>query len=115
MYTFIYLHVCLCVHYIVHIQLCFSSLRCTCSYDGFHRQEALSRAHYSALELQQVQAVSGEVREVLKGYDPTFCPVGLDEAYLDITDRARRMLLKEQAGDGAAVFGRHQLWVNDRV
>ena len=31
-------------------------------------------------------AVSHEVREVLYEYDPEMCPVGLDEAYLDITN-----------------------------
>ena len=54
------------------------------------------------LTFSKYEAVSGEVRQVLKGYDPTFCPVGLDEAYLDITDRAKSRLLQEQAGDGAA-------------
>lgn len=30
-------------------------------------------------------AVSKEVRAVLREYDPDMCPIGLDEAYLDIT------------------------------
>ena len=31
------------------------------------------------------QSISGQVREVFKEYDPDFCPMSLDEAYLDIT------------------------------
>ena len=30
--------------------------------------------------------VCGEVREILAEYDPEFCPMGLDESYLDLTD-----------------------------
>ena len=31
------------------------------------------------------QAVSKQVHQVLEQYDPDFCPIGLDEAYLDLT------------------------------
>ena len=30
--------------------------------------------------------VCGKVREILAEYDPEFCPMGLDESYLDLTD-----------------------------
>ena len=33
---------------------------------------------------------SEEVRKVLAQYDPNFCPMGLDESYLDITDYVKR-------------------------
>ena len=36
------------------------------------------------------QKVSEEVKTILSQYDPTFCPVGLDESYLDITDYVKR-------------------------
>jgi len=54
------------------------------------------------LTSSKYEAVSGEVRAVLRGYDPTCCPVGLDEAYLDITEGAERRLLEEQDGGEAS-------------
>ena len=36
--------------------------------------------------------VSREVREILADYDPDFCPVGLDESYLDLTDYVKRSI-----------------------
>ena len=38
------------------------------------------------LHLQKYREASEQVREVLARYDSQFCPVGLDEAYLDITE-----------------------------
>ena len=36
--------------------------------------------------------VSKQVREVLRQYDPHFSPMGLDEAYLDLTDYVKRKM-----------------------
>ena len=36
--------------------------------------------------------VSEEVQSVLRGYDPHFCPMGLDESYLDITEYVNEMV-----------------------
>lgn len=36
--------------------------------------------------------VCGEVREILAEYDPEFCPMGLDESYLDLTDHVAARL-----------------------
>ena len=30
------------------------------------------------------------MREILKEYDPNFCPMSLDEAYLDLTDHLEK-------------------------
>lgn len=43
------------------------------------------------------QEASGEVRDVLQRYDPTFCSVGLDEAYLDITEYVIHRLHQNQS------------------
>ena len=37
-------------------------------------------------------AASEQVEKVLTHYDPHFCPMGLDESYLDITDSIARKL-----------------------
>lgn len=39
---------------------------------------------------------SEQVREVLTQYDPNFCPMGLDESYLDITECVKRKLNSEE-------------------
>ena len=44
-------------------------------------QLVIVKSHFS-----KYQEVSQIVREILVNYDPLFCPIGLDEAYLDITD-----------------------------
>ena len=36
--------------------------------------------------------VSSEVQQILAEYDPDFCPVGLDESFLDLTDYVRARL-----------------------
>jgi nucleotidyltransferase/DNA polymerase involved in DNA repair len=38
------------------------------------------------LNFDKYRAVSKVVRDVFREYDPDFCPMSLDEAYLDITD-----------------------------
>ena len=35
-------------------------------------------------------AVSKQVRAIMAEYDPNFCPMSLDEAYLNMTDHVRR-------------------------
>lgn len=37
------------------------------------------------LHFAKYQAASKLVREILVKYDPHFCPMGLDESYLDLT------------------------------
>ena len=44
-------------------------------------QLVIVQSHFS-----KYQEVSGTVREILSNYDPLFSSVGLDEAYLDITE-----------------------------
>ena len=44
--------------------------------------------------------VCGEVREILAEYDPEFCPMGLDESYLDLTDYVAARL-RDDVHDGA--------------
>lgn len=41
---------------------------------------------------EKYHAASKQVKEVLSQYDPNFCPMGLDESYLDITDYVTRKL-----------------------
>lgn len=38
------------------------------------------------LHFEKYRAVSGEIREIFREYDPNFSPMSLDEAYLDLTD-----------------------------
>ena len=42
---------------------------------------------------KKYQKVSEQVREVLAQYDPNFCPVGLDESYLDLTDLVMKRIM----------------------
>ena len=39
---------------------------------------------------KEYQRTSEQVRAVLARYDPNFCPVGLDESYLDITEHVQK-------------------------
>lgn len=41
------------------------------------------------------QQVSEEVKEVLACYDPNFCPMGLDESYLELTESVKGRLQEE--------------------
>jgi DNA polymerase kappa len=52
---------------------------------------------------------SEQVKKVLTLYDPTFCPVGLDESYLDITNFVTRKLNAEgkELDTAPAGFSRH--------
>ena len=38
------------------------------------------------------QQVAEEVRSILKEYDPDFCPMGVDESYLDITEYVNEIM-----------------------
>ena len=40
---------------------------------------------------------SEEVHTILSQYDPNFCPVGLDESYLDITDCVKKGVATDQS------------------
>ncbi len=42
------------------------------------------------------RAVSEEVGSILAQYDPHYCPMGLDEAYLDITDHVTQRYETQQ-------------------
>ncbi len=58
------------------------------------------------------QQVSAEIQDVLRGYDPSFCPMGLDEAYLDITSCVEQRLhqdplLPSTIGGAAGKCGKH--------
>ncbi len=44
------------------------------------------------LNFTKYRQVSQQMREVLKKYDPGFCPVGLDESYLDLTEFVKRRM-----------------------
>ena len=48
------------------------------------------------LHFEKYREASRKVREILVLYDPHFCPVGLDEAYLDLTDFVSSEIDKEQ-------------------
>ena len=43
---------------------------------------------------------SEQVQDVLSRFDPEFCPMGLDESYLDITELVARRLGEEEEGEG---------------
>lgn len=49
------------------------------------------------LNFEKYTSVSKQVKNILAEYDPNFCPMSLDEAYLDITDhlQKRRMMSEE--------------------
>lgn len=47
--------------------------------------------------------VSEEVKVVLSAYDPNFCPMGLDESYLDLTEYVK----KRMGGGSSTHAGRH--------
>ena len=49
--------------------------------------------------------VCGEVREILEEYDPEFCPMGLDESYLDLTDYVAAKLQDDLHGAGGTSDG----------
>lgn len=49
---------------------------------------------------EEYHKTSEEVRSVLAQYDPNFCPVGLDESYLDLTDYVERKVLESEGSSG---------------
>ncbi|XP_060082744.1 DNA polymerase kappa-like [Ylistrum balloti] len=46
---------------------------------------------------EKYTAVSREIRSVLADYDPNYCPMSLDEAYLDITDHLDKRIYSSEA------------------
>ena len=46
---------------------------------------------------EKYTAVSKEVREIMSDYDPNFCPMSLDEAYLDITKHLEKRLFMSES------------------
>ena len=49
---------------------------------------------------QKYREVSNQVRDIISQYDPNFCGMGLDEAYLDITDHVN--IIEEQRNGNTA-------------
>ena len=52
--------------------------------------------------------VCGEVREILAEYDPEFCPMGLDESYLDLTDYVAAKLRDDARTSDSCLAEDHQ-------
>ena len=52
--------------------------------------------------------VCGEVREILAEYDPEFCPMGLDESYLDLTDYIAAKLRDDARKSDSCLAEAHQ-------
>ena len=52
------------------------------------------------LHFEKYREASEKVREVLGRYDHRFCPVGLDESYLDLTELVRTKLNQQQEEEG---------------
>ncbi|OWF52703.1 DNA polymerase kappa-like isoform X2 [Mizuhopecten yessoensis] len=46
---------------------------------------------------EKYTAVSREIRSVMADYDPNYCPMSLDEAYLDITDHLDKRIQSSEA------------------
>ena len=46
---------------------------------------------------EKYTAVSKHVRSIMSDYDPNFCPMSLDEAYLDITDHLDKRLFMSES------------------
>ena len=55
------------------------------------------------LNFSKYRQVGEEVRQILEEYDPDFCPMGLDESYLDLTEYVTsRLSASDQKGTSAA-------------
>lgn len=54
------------------------------------------------LNFKKYIEVSNQVRSVLAEYDENYCPMSLDEAYLDITDHVEQRLLPSKTREDAA-------------
>lgn len=52
---------------------------------GFIGKKLCPKLKIVPLNFDKYRAVSSQVRQVFKEYDPNFCPMSLDEAYLDLT------------------------------
>ena len=46
---------------------------------------------------EKYTAVSKEVRSIMSNYDPNFCPMSLDEAYLDMTKHLEKRLFMSES------------------
>jgi len=53
---------------------------------GFIGKKLCPQLKIVPLNFDKYRAASEQVREVFKTYDPNFCPMSLDEAYLNLTD-----------------------------
>ena len=54
------------------------------------------------LHFDKYQEASGKVRDILAGYDHNFCPVGLDESYLDLTEFVKTKVDEKDTAGGEA-------------
>ncbi|KAM6303649.1 DNA polymerase kappa isoform 1-T4 [Podargus strigoides] len=59
---------------------------------GFIAKKLCPHLTIVPLNFEKYSKVSKEVREILTEYDPNFMPMGLDEAYLNITDHLEERL-----------------------
>ena len=101
--------VCYTLRYCLHIHIVYPlTLQSTSNYvarrygvraamPGFIAKKLCPNLVIVPLHVSKYQAASELVRDVLVEYDPHFCPVGLDESYLDLT-RFVRLRLGQQQG-----------------
>ena len=61
---------------------------------GFIAKKLCPNLRIVPTNFEKYRKVSNQVREILKVYDPNFCGMGLDEAYLDLTDYVNGISLK---------------------
>lgn len=51
------------------------------------------------LNFDKYHLVSEEVRKILAEYDPQFCPVGLDESYLNLTEYVAKKMSRQHSAE----------------
>jgi len=61
---------------------------------GFIAKKLCPNLKIVPTNFEKYREVSNQVREILKVYDPNFCGMGLDEAYLDLTDYVNGISVK---------------------
>ncbi len=67
---------------------------------GFIARKLCPRLVIVGTNFDKYRAVCKEVHSVLARYDPQFCPMGLDESYLDITDYVLKKYHVKKQNDG---------------
>lgn len=51
------------------------------------------------LKFDKYHLVSEEVRKILAEYDPQFCPIGLDESYLNLTEYVAKKMSRQHSAE----------------